>query len=182
MSCQNRNFRVFSEEKSYIAGLSSPCSFLLTRLTFSEGAELVAYGAKGLVLWQQSIICNSAFHVHHHLLLLRKKKKTGHGSVTTAQTNRDRPSYLRLHQSGQMLTMLYNQTSFLFFYFNWFFLSFMYLHQKSAELFERLHQALISDFPDDKHVDWRFIPGEPLAGWVLNVPVQTRTQTLSARE
>lgn len=58
----------------------------------------------------------------------------------------------------------------------------MYLHQKSAELFERLHQALISDFPDDKHVDWRFIPGEPLAGWVLNVPVQTRTQTLSARE
>lgn len=58
----------------------------------------------------------------------------------------------------------------------------LYLHQEPAELFERLDQTLISDFPDDEHVDWRLVPGEPLAGRVLDVPgTQVRVKKQSAK-
>lgn len=52
----------------------------------------------------------------------------------------------------------------------------LYLHQKPAELFKRLDKTLISDFPDDKHIDGGFVPGKSLAGWVLDVP-GTQKQT-----
>lgn len=45
-----------------------------------------------------------------------------------------------------------------------------YLQQEPAELFEGLHQALVSDLPDDQHVRRRLGPGEPLAGRVLYMP------------
>lgn len=94
-----------------------------------------------------------------------RKKKTRHGSVTTAQTNRDRPSYLRLHQSGQMLTMLYNQTSFLFFYFNWFFFIF---HVPPPEICRALWKA-----PPSSHLwfswwqaRWLEVYSRWAAGWL----------------
>lgn len=45
-----------------------------------------------------------------------------------------------------------------------------YLHKEPAKLFERLQQGLVSDLSDDQDVERWFAPGEPLAGWILNVP------------
>lgn len=161
MSCQNRNFRVFSEEKSYIAGLSSPCSFLLTRLTFSEGAELVAYGAKGLVLWQQSIICNSAFHVHHHLLLLKKKKKN---KTWLSDNSPNKQRQTIIPQTAPVRANV-NNVSFLFFYFNWFFFIF---HVPPPEICRALWKA-----PPSSHLwfswwqaRWLEVYSRWAAGWL----------------
>lgn len=42
-------------------------------LTLSEGAQLIADGAEGLVLGKGGVVSDPALHVHHHLLLLVHK-------------------------------------------------------------------------------------------------------------
>lgn len=45
-------------------------------LTLSEGAQLIADGAKGLIFGQGGVICDPPLHVHHHLLLLIRTRDT----------------------------------------------------------------------------------------------------------
>lgn len=59
----------------------------------------------------------------------------------------------------------------MFFFYPLLYFSVAYLHKKPAKLFERLQQALVSDLSDDQDVEGGFVPGEPLAGRILNVPV-----------